>query len=466
MTDTPVVGTAQLCRMTVLARNTQVDVAVPADVAIALVMPSIVDMIRGHHNDLDQPNEPAQQQDWTLARIGEPALPSHLSLNEHGVRDGELLMLQLADAPTPPPLFDDVMYQVASADTGRWSPEGARVVGSAVAVAATLTSCIAVLESPLGVVRMLGAMAAAFVAVLLLIASAVVSRLYADGRSGVVLCACALPLTVTAGAAFVPSPIGWPNILLAAALGGAAAVLALRLAVVGRRLCTGVATASVLVLCVALTAMYADMSVRALGAVATGLALTALAVAPRISIALARLPLPAVPAAQAALSDADDAALPDITDLTRRAEVARASLTGLIGATTTVAAAGALAAAFSTGHPYWPGFALSAASAAVLVFRGRTYASAEHAYVLIFGGSCIWLAMLGGSAITAPQPLVVFAVAIAVAGGALAIGIIAPTQDFSPPARRSVELLEYVCVAIVLPLVCWVAGLFEVVRGL
>ena len=47
--------------------------------------------------------------------------------------------------------------------------------------------------------------------------------------------------------------------------------------------------------------------------------------------------------------------------------------------------------------------------------------------------------------------------------GALRVVFDAP---ISPVARRSVELLEYLALATVVPLACWVADLYGVVRGL
>jgi hypothetical protein len=51
------------------------------------------------------------------------------------------------------------------------------------------------------------------------------------------------------------------------------------------------------------------------------------------------------------------------------------------------------------------------------------------------------------------------------AAGSLALGWL-HGYPVSPVVRRAIELLEYLAVAAVLPLACWVVGLYGLVRGL
>ncbi|WP_204250949.1 hypothetical protein, partial [Saezia sanguinis] len=74
-----------------------------------------------------------------------------LSLGEQGVRDGELLMLENSAHTAPTPLFDDIMYNVAVADSEHfrgWNPNTARITGSVLAVLTMLAGCTALLASP------------------------------------------------------------------------------------------------------------------------------------------------------------------------------------------------------------------------------------------------------------------------------------------------------------------------------
>jgi hypothetical protein len=49
---------------------------------------------------------------------------------------------------------------------------------------------------------------------------------------------------------------------------------------------------------------------------------------------------------------------------------------------------------------------------------------------------------------------------------ALCLGFINHTVAVSPVGRRSVELLEYLGLAVVVPLTCWICGLYGAARGL
>jgi type VII secretion integral membrane protein EccD len=153
--------------------------------------------------------------------------------------------------------------------------------------------------------------------------------------------------------------------------------------------------------------------------------------------------------------------------LRTKSERARMYLAGLVGATTLVTAIGALASTDpSADSPYWPGIALALVCAVVLMFRSRTYVSAELAVVLLAGGAAILLIMTVGAAFVVEQPLAVFGAAMAMLIAALILGTIVPNQSATPPMRRAVELLEYGFVAAVLPLVFWVAELYTLVRSL
>jgi uncharacterized membrane protein len=49
---------------------------------------------------------------------------------------------------------------------------------------------------------------------------------------------------------------------------------------------------------------------------------------------------------------------------------------------------------------------------------------------------------------------------------AVYLGFVAPAMSFSPVVRRSVELLELLALVAIVPLTCWICGLYDAVRGL
>ncbi|MGW2660257.1 type VII secretion integral membrane protein EccD [Nocardia tengchongensis] len=466
-----------LARVTILAKHTQVDMAIPVDVPVALIIPSVVDMVDQHNraNDFDLDGEQVEPHEWVLARIGRPPFSNSLSLAEQGVRDGELLMLESVERSAPAPLFDDIMYNVAIADADHfrgWSPRTARRTASVLAVAIMLTGCFGLLAAPDAVPSWVSATVATAVALLLVTAGTVLARMYRDPASALVLGGCALPTAFTAGALFVPSHYGWANGLLGAVLAGATALLAWRASGVGPGLFIGAATLAVFAIPAALVGLLTELPVRAIGGGVAALGLAGLSLAPRLSILLARLPLPPVPAPGTPIDPTEDdpddhRALPTLEVLRAKSEQARDYLAGLVVATTLVVVTGAVVSVDPTaGRPFWPGLALALTCAAVLLFRSRTYAGAEQAVVLIAGGAAIVLLVLIGAALTQRQPLTVFGVALVLFAAALVLGFLVPRRQATPPVRRSVELLEYGFVAAVAPLAFWVTGLYALVRGL
>lgn len=463
--------------MTILAKHTQVDMAIPVDVPVALVIPSVVDMVAQHSrsNEFDNDGERYEPAEWVLARIGHPPLSNSLSLGEHGVRDGELLMLESASHTAPTPLFDDIMYNVAIADAEHyrsWTPKTARITGSVLAALTMLVGCFGLLTTPDALPFWATGSLALFVAILCVVAGTVLSRMYGDTSAALVLGGCALPAAFTGGMLIVPDHYGWAHLLLGSALFGATAVLAWRVTGVGLALFIGAATISVFTIPAALIGLLTDQPVKAIGAIAAAAGLAGLSLSPRISMLLAKLPLPPVPSPGTPIDPTEDdpddhRALPTLDALRARSERARNYLAGLVSATTLVTVVGALLSVNPTAEgAYWPGIALALVCAAVLMFRSRTYAGAEQAIVLIAGGAAIVLIMLIGVAVEMRQPLVVFGAALVILISALILGLIVPNQSATPPMRRAVELLEYAFVAAVLPLVFWVADLYSLVRGL
>ncbi|PPJ15354.1 type VII secretion integral membrane protein EccD [Nocardia nova] len=472
-----IVRAPDLARVTILAKHTQVDMAIPVDVPVALVIPSVVDMVAQHSrtNDFDNSGEQFQPAEWVLARIGQPPFSNSLSLGEQGVRDGELLMLESADHVAPSPLFDDIMYNVAIADADHfrsWSPQVARITGSIIAVLTMLAGCTGLLAAPDAMAGWITGSIAAVLTILLVVAGTVMSRMYGDTASALVLGGCALPSAFTAGMLIVPDHYGWANLLLGSVLVGATALLAWRVSGVGLALFIGATTLSVFAIPAALVGLLTSQPVKAIGAVAAALALGALSLAPRVSMLLAKLPLPPVPSPGTPIDPTEDdpddhRALPTMDVLRTKSERARMYLAGLVGATTLVTVIGALASTDpSADSPYWPGIALALVCAVVLMFRSRTYVSAELAVVLLAGGAAILLIMTVGAAFVVEQPLAVFGAAMVMLIAALILGTIVPNQSATPPMRRAVELLEYGFVAAVLPLVFWVAELYTLVRSL
>ncbi|NLG56668.1 MAG: type VII secretion integral membrane protein EccD [Rhodococcus sp.] len=470
---------AELCRLTILAEHTQVDLAVPNGVPLAILIPGIVDTIRSHRsaNDFDDAVEQYEPSEWVLAKIGQSPLSSTLSLHEHGIRDGDLLVLESVEETAPPPLFDDIMYTVAGtgAEGDReWSPDSARLVGSVAALSLITIGCLTLLWAEAGSGNYISSSLALVLSILFLIGGALTSRIYHDTATSLVLSGAAMPLAFTAGVLLVPGAVDAPHLLVGSSLTAVAAILALRVSGVGLATFTAISTTGLFLIVGSLVGTVTDIGYHAIAAVTVAAALILLSQSARISILLGKLPLPPVPAPGTSVDPAEDdpddrRTMPPFEVLARRSTRARSYLTGLIAASTVLTVSSAIVAALPNedGGIYWPGTALALVASALLMFRGRTYSSVSQAIPLVSGGILLLVLLLATGAVAVPGlALVLFVVAIVLAVAALVFGIIFPQQAFSPVMRRAGEILELAIIASVIPLVCWVTDLYSTMRGL
>ena len=459
-TGRTVPGTAVFSRVTVVAPRTRIDVALPADVAVADLLPMLLEMARE-----STPDGGARHGGWALARIGQAPLDSTRTLRGCGVLDGELLQLcKRAESP-PPPLFDDVIDAVALSTPGSyrpWTEATARALGAGAAVAALLTAAVALYLAGPGLVV---AVTAGVAGVLLVAVGATVVRVYRDPGAGTVIAAAALPMAVVTGLYAVPEGPGRPNLLLASVAVVVFAAAAVGLLGAGITVFTAAATAALLGAGASLVAVLVAHPVAGIGAGLAAVALVGLNFAPRLTIQLARLPLPAVPTTSRELNQDDTADFADFVTIERQAALGHQYLTGLVLGFGSAAAVGALLAA-----PHGTvGVVLAATVATVLMLRARTYVNGIQAVALLSAGLLTVAGVVVGWLVGAEDStrlVFVFGTTVVLGGAALVLGVVFPRQRFSPPLRRAVEVFEALLIAAVLPLALGVMNLYSTMRGL
>ena len=469
-------------RVSVLAPRTRVDVALPPDVPLADLLPVLLDMT-------GESGAGARGGAWTLAPLGQGPVDPSRTLASLGVLDGDQLVLRRRADAAPPPLFDDVVDAVAEATPASyraWGPGLAGVLGLcglALGLAGAVLALVVAGRGP-GTAGGLGTAAVAGVAALGALAAAAVCTRVVDGTAaGSVLAAGAVALAGVAGVAAVPwgavgpaaslaATAGAPQLLLGAVL--AAAVAAASLLALGRAGRAGVAallgalTAAVLVALATGVATLVDAGDAAgVAAGAGALALVASALLPRTGIALARLPLPRVPASAEEL--ADDPGVAEHADIERRADRAHAALSGLVlgcGAVT-AGAVTVLALAPVGGWRGVAGWVLAVLLTLLLALRSRTYANGVQAVALLVCALLAGAGLVVGWLLVAPPAvamLAVPAVALAAGAGAFVLGVVVPRRRFSPVARRAVDIAEAVGIAAVLPVALAVMDLYTAMR--
>jgi len=446
-----------------VAPRTRIDLALPSDIAVANLLPMLLTMAGE-----SSPDGGSKHGGWCLAKLGGDAIDPECSLSSLGVLDGDLLQIRRRNDNPPPALFDDVVEAIAEATPGSyrpWTEHTARTLGLIAAGLALLASAAGLLKAGTLAGAGLGAGALAGVtAVIALIAGVVTDRVYGETSAGVVVAAGSLPLGFVSGLYIVPgSGFHAENLLLACTL--TVVLAAASIAMLGAGITPFVASATAAALG-ALTFLCASLVHRpaaGIAAAAAAVALGAISALPRLTIHLSRLPMPQVPGNAKDLRE--DPALPDYAAIERRVARAHEYLTGMIIGSGLVAAIGAVLAAAGG----VVGVVLGAVVAAVLLLRARSYANGNQAIALLVSGIVAVGGLMAGLLATTRQPGVLlagFAGLLVLATVALVTGVVVPRRRFSPVLRRSVDVVEAVLIASVLPLALGVLDLYRTIRAL
>lgn len=405
----------------------RVDVAVCAQTPVAILLPAV--------NDVAQLWSPAHSANrWRLDRpVGGP-LDGSMSLEANGVRDGELLVLTALQAPMPRSTVWDSARAIACAGAPPRECDGAlraAVCMWAVLVAGATLGWSGATTHAAGhlIIAACGALAVCWAAFL--------------GRSPTLSVAGAA-LAAAAGFLAVPSGPTAPNVLLGAAVASAVAVVMTRLTGGASAVLTATATCSAMAATVAAAATFAALPVATVGAaLATG-ALGLLALAPRAAILLSGLSTRG--------------------DVATRAGHGSATLTGLVAGSVGAVVVGTMLVALGCLRAELPpvaGLAFTSVAGLVMLLRSRTHVDTVRRITLVLGGLLGTTAAFAIGSIAVPQHACWFAAAVCGLGlGALR------QRSLTATTRRVVDLIDYAALAAVVPLACWVIGVYALARDL
>ena len=457
-------GTTVFSRVTVVAPRTRIDVALPAGVAVADLLPMLLEMAKEA-----TPDGGARHGGWCLAKLGEGALDPSRTLGSLGVVDGELLQLRRRTENPPPPLYDDVVDAIAEStpDSYRpWTKQTANRIGYIAGALALITAAITVLlAGPLFGGPQLGAAITAGAAAVVTVAlGAVITRGYQQQTAGVLIAAAGgLPMAFVAGLYIVPEFPGRASLLLACALVLIVASASIMLVGAGVTTFVAAGTAGLIgVIAFGIATLIAHPAA-GIAAGTAAVSLAGLSVLPRLTIQLAKLPLPNVPGSAEDLKE--DSGFPDYHSIERRAGLAHEYMTGMIIGCGAAAAIGAIIAASKA--DFWA-ISLAIAATLVLLLRARTYANGSQAIALLATGMFAAAGIIVGWLLGADsfdRLLWVFGSLVVLAAAGLVLGVIFPEQRFSPPLRRTVEIIEAICIAVLLPLALAVMDLYSALRS-
>jgi type VII secretion integral membrane protein EccD len=153
--------------------------------------------------------------------------------------------------------------------------------------------------------------------------------------------------------------------------------------------------------------------------------------------------------------------------LTERSNLARQLLIGFVGAGTLVLAAGAVGVVVR-GHFFIHSLLVAALVTAVCGFRSRLYAERWCAWALLAAGIAIPTGVAAKVSHWYPHSAWLV-LSIYLAAGLVAVVMIGATvgvRRVSPVTKRILELADGAAIAAVIPLLLWIASVYDLIRNI
>ncbi|MDN3297423.1 type VII secretion integral membrane protein EccD [Streptomyces ficellus] len=476
---TPSTGGTGFCRVTVVAPDGRVDVALPEDIPVADLYPEILRLS-------GQSPAPGAPVGYHLVRRDGTVLDGARSLAAQRILDGELLSLRPFAESLPPAVFDDVSDAVASAvvrDRTLWTDElmrGAGLFGGSVLL--VLLAFVLWTADPRHDMHGLPGVLAAVSGVLLLALAGVRARVYDDRGSSVALGIGAMANAAVAGTGLLPlaegQGTGKLQFLLACAAVLVTSVVLTIVAPSGDGPFVAFLFAAGTGLLVSFVAITTRMDPAETAAVCAPLAVGALAFLPGLSTRFARLPIGFEPPRTTIGDYGTDHEPQGPVDAERIAAQTRRGhelLVGLVGGCALVAVGAAAVLGFSDN--VW-GQLLALATGIAMLMRAHLFRyTAQVGCSLAAGlGALVLLGL--GLCLNPPPELWRDATALdirtvwlaaAVAGVAAlltAIGLIVPRKGVTPFWGRFLEIAETFVLLTLIPLCLAVFDVYHSIRAL
>ncbi|GGX86083.1 type VII secretion integral membrane protein EccD [Streptomyces minutiscleroticus] len=466
MTDSAV---AELCRLTVRAPSVSVDLAVPADVPVADLLPTLLRYVgeEAEEAGLDHAG-------WVLQRLGDAPLDEEATLAAAGLADGDVLYLRPHTEALPEARLDDLVDGIADT-AGRklhtWHPGAARGLLVGTVVATVVAALVLVFRPGVSGSGSLRAVCAAVAGLLLLAGAGSASRAVGDRLSATALGLLVAPCLALAGWVLPGGDVSGPDavrvvgarLLAAGAAGAGGAVIALAATAVGAPAL--LASAVVLAATAVAGALigYTGLDVPAAAALVVAVLVLAAGTVAPFAFKLAGMRMPALPSSAGQLQEGIEPYAGD--EIAERTELAGRWVTALFAATGTVAAA---ALAVLAERPDLPEVLTALALSLLLLLHSRGLVHIWQRLTLAVPG--IWGLLLLARAWAVDSSgdgrVVVFAVLLAAAAALVIAAWTVPGRRMLPYWGRAAELAHTGLAVALLPLSLWVAGLFGWLRGL
>ncbi|HVV09008.1 type VII secretion integral membrane protein EccD [Amycolatopsis sp.] len=449
-----------MIRITIATPKRRIDMALPDHASVAELLPGV--LARAGEGMVDKG---VAGGGWLLRRADGTPFDLNRTLGAHRVRDGEVLHLTSARTTWPEPEYDDLADAIATGSGrtgGAWGPQHTRRAGLAAGAVVIVLGLFAVLRA--GPPWTGPGLWSLGTAVVLLVAGVVLARPVSDAGAGAVLAAAALPFAFAGGVLSLLGGHAWTDVTAGHVMFAGAALLFAGLVgylgvAVAQALFAGAAAAGLFTVVGSGVALACGLAANQAAAVlAAGLLLLSTLFAP-IALRLGKVPMPVLPRSTADLVRDDPQ--PPLTRV--HAAVARADglLTGMVAGAAVVVFCGLclLAVAGDTAS-----MVLIAVVTAGFLLRARLYPVPRHRIPLL-GTGIAGIACLVAGPLALPSAAVLVLLLV-VAAGVITAGILLSTRTANPYLGRFAEYSEILVLAAVVPMACWVLGLYAYVRGM
>ncbi len=457
---------ASLCRVTVRAPTRTVDLAVPSDVPVADLLPTVIS-----YGGEDLEESGLEHGGWVLQRLGGPPLDPESTLDSVGLRDGESLYLRQRTEALPEVHLDDLVDGISGTMQQRphgWSAESSRLLLRGLAMASLLLG-MALLSVP-GTAGWLRAIAASAVGLLLIAGAASAARAVGDSGAGSVLGFMVGPYFALAGWLLPGGNLGGAEgeavlgarLLAASAAGGGGAVLALAAVGVYPALFLGVACIGVVGALAAILISLGLSPEQAAGVVAVVVVLFG-GFVPSLSFRLAGMRMPPLPTNVQQLQEGIDPY--PASDVEARSTLADSWMTALYGVISLVCLP-CLAALMI--EPELAEILMVLAMSLLLLLHGRGLGNVWQRLALSVAGAwgAALLLVVSARNLDAVDRLVLTAGLMGLAATIIIASWTVPGRRLVPYWGRAAELLHSLAAISMLPLMLWSMGVYGFLRGI
>ncbi|PQP50176.1 type VII secretion integral membrane protein EccD [Mycolicibacterium austroafricanum] len=431
---------------------------------------------------------------WSFARPGAPPIKLTESLDDAGVVDGSLLtVVSVSRTERYRPLVEDVIDAIAVLDETPEFDRSAlyRFVGLILPLAAFMVACVAILSWSSTGRDWWWAVALGVLGAGLMGGSVLAQNRYRHLDMAESLLVSSLVTLVGAVVLAVPLPEGVDSLGAPQVAGAGALVLLMVLATRGgpRRRAEVAAFLAVIALALTIAAVafgYGWNDWVPAGAIAFGLIVVTNAA--KLTVAVARIALPPIPAPGETVTNdelLDPVTTTDASEesetwqaiiasvpssaarLTERSRLAKRLLIGFLSAGALILAAGSIAVVVQ-GHFFLHSMIVAGLVTMLCGFRSRLYAERWCAWALMAAAVAVPTGVVVRLCLWYPERAWLL-LAIYTALALLAVIVIGASEGvrrISPVTKRILELLDGATIAAVIPMLLWIAGVYDVLRNL